>query len=337
MIDIDFRQIVPRCGGHREAFEELCCQLAQRTVPQNAPFIRLHGAGGDGGVECFVDLPDDNRMGWQAKYVFDIGSLLTQATKSLTTALNIHPTLTRYVVCFPFDLTGPTGRQGLSGQEKFDNWRKRQEQKALVDGHQLTIEAWPAFKLRELLLEHDASGGVREFFFNQKILTNEWLSEHLGLAKKTAGPRYTPELNIKTNLWKWFAAFGRTTAWSNEFKNKIRSCRKAQEHLASALHRADSDSMSPVWPEDSREEAQSLAADMVVFLNECDGLVTVDDSDLYRRCVNTLDDLLDRLASIESQLVEDLEAQHGKGKADSPGFRQFMAEYMVSFPASNLA
>ena len=25
--EIDFRLIVPRCGGQREAFEELCCQL----------------------------------------------------------------------------------------------------------------------------------------------------------------------------------------------------------------------------------------------------------------------------------------------------------------------
>ena len=140
--DIDFRHIVPRCGSQREAFEELCCQLAHRTVPKNVPYVRLHGAGGDGGVECFADCPDGNREGWQAKYVFDIGSLLKQATGSLSTALKIHPTLTRYVICFPFDLTGPTGRRGLSGQEKFNNWRKREEQKAVKEGRRLTIEAW---------------------------------------------------------------------------------------------------------------------------------------------------------------------------------------------------
>ena len=119
MIDLDFRQIVSRCGGQHEAFEELCCQLAHRTVPEDAPYTRLHGAGGDGGVECFADFPDGSQMGWQAKYVFEIDRLLTQATKSLTTALRIHPTLTRYVVCFPFDLTGPTGRPGRSSQEKW--------------------------------------------------------------------------------------------------------------------------------------------------------------------------------------------------------------------------
>ena len=106
MTEINFEHIVPRCGGKREGFEELCCQLASRTIPEDSTYIRLHGAGGDGGIECFVDLQDGSRVGWQAKYVFDIGSLITQASASLTTALNIHPTLSRYVVCFPFDLTG---------------------------------------------------------------------------------------------------------------------------------------------------------------------------------------------------------------------------------------
>lgn len=336
MVDIDFRQIAPQCGGQREAFEEFCCQLASRTVPEDATYTRLHGAGGDGGVECFADLPDGNRVGWQAKYVFKIDSLLTQATKSLTTALNIHPTLTQYVICFPFDLTGPTARRGLSGTEKFDNWRKKQEQKVVAEGRQLTIKAWPAFKLRELMLEHDLSGGIREFFFNQTILTNEWLSEHLELAKKTAGPRYVPELNVKTELWKWFASFGRTTSWSSELTNKMRAYGQAHDHLASALRKANSDSMSPAWPENLREETQSVTADMTSILDECVRLVTVDDSGLYRDYVNRLDDLLERLASLESQLADDLEAQHGQGIADSPGFRQFMAEYEVSFPTANL-
>jgi len=70
--DIDFAQIVPRGGSRHDAFEELCCQLARKTDPGNDTFVRLHGAGGDGGVECFLDLSDGSRVGWQAKYVFDV-------------------------------------------------------------------------------------------------------------------------------------------------------------------------------------------------------------------------------------------------------------------------
>ena len=96
MDDFDFRQIAPRCGGQREAFEELCCQLANRTLPDETVYKRLWGAGGDGGVECLAELPNGYRIGWQAKYVFDIDSLIAQATISLTTALRVHSTLTRY-------------------------------------------------------------------------------------------------------------------------------------------------------------------------------------------------------------------------------------------------
>jgi hypothetical protein len=45
---------------------------------------------------------------------------------------------------------------------------------------------------------------------------------------------------------------------------------------------------------------------------------------------------LGELRELESGLLHDLEAHHGKGSADSPGFRQFMAEYEVSFPTANL-
>ena len=336
MNDIDFKQIVPRCGGQREAFEELCCQLARRTVPSDVSFARLHGAGGDGGVECFTDLQDGNRMGWQAKYVFNIDSLFAQGTDSLTTALKIHSKLTHYVICFPFDLTGPTGRKGMSGLEKFDNWEKDQVRKAERNGRRLTLQTWPAFKLRDLLLEHDASGGIREFFFNQQILTTEWFSEHLDLAKETAGPRYTPELNVKTDLWKWFAAFGRTNAWSNAFRHKLRACRKSYGKITSALNRAKSDSTSPTWPENLREEAQAIMPDVEAILDESNHIITADDASMYWNCVNRLDGVLDRFTSLESKLIDDLEGKHGHGRADSPGFRQFMAEHMVSFPAANL-
>ena len=172
-------------------------------------------------------------------------SLLSQTTKSLNNALKIHSSLTQYVVCFPFDVTGPTGRQGLSGLEKFTNWQNTQEQAAAVEGRQLTIEAWSAFKLRDLLLEHDTSGGIREFFFNQLILTTEWFSDHLDLAKKTAGPRYTPKLNVRTDLWRCFAAFGRTNSWSKEFRCKLRACRNSHDKILSSLDRPKSDPSSP--------------------------------------------------------------------------------------------
>ena len=55
----------------------------------------------------------------------------------------------------------------------------------------------------------------------------------------------------------------------------------------------------------------------------------------YKLCVDKLNDILHRLSSLESELENDLRVQHGQ-RVDSPGFRQFMAEYMASFPTANI-
>lgn len=334
--DIDFKQIIPRLGGEREAFEELCCQLAKRTLPEGTPFSRLHGAGGDGGVECFADRPNGSQVGWQAKYVFDIGKLLRQAGRSLDTALKIHPDLARYIVCFPFDLTGPTGRPGKSRLEKFREWKEEKEQTAADNGRELTVKVWPAFKLRELLLEHDSSGGIRAFFFGQSLLTREWFSEHLARVGAAAGPRYTPELNVETDLWKWFSAFGRTDDWTSEYMEKLSKCRKACDELSDAIRKTDSDAISPAWPDELQDQAQNITVDMGVLLEDSEYVLETDTSETHRVHVRQYEDLLDRLASLESRLRRNLDAKYGEGKADSPNFRQYMAEYQASFPTANL-
>ncbi len=335
-LDVDFTHIVPRGGSQRHAFEELCCQLAHRTIPGTATYARLHGAGGDGGVECFADLSPTDRIGWQAKYVSNIASLLDQATPSLHTALEVHPQLSRYIICFPFDLTGPTRRRGRSSFEKLDQWRRQREQDALATGRQISIEPWSASTLRGLLFEHDRSGGLREFFFNRTVLSNEWFSRHLDSVEVTAGPRYTSELNVQTDLYYWVAALGRTPEWSEALVNKLEVCRDACERLSSRWSRSSVDPALPGWPEAVYADAQPATSEITSLLTNCADLASSNDGDVYGRCVGDLDQLLDRLRRMEALLVDDLEAEHGRGTADAPGFRQYMAEFMVSFPAANL-
>lgn len=333
--DLEFKEIVPRGGSQHGAFEELCCQLAYRTVPENTKYVRIYGAGGDGGVECWADLSEGARVGWQAKYVFDISSLLRHVTQSLETALEVHPQLSRYIVCFPFDLTGPTRRQGQSSSEKFNDWRQRREEESRADGRQLAIEAWPASELRRLLLQHDPSGGVREFFFNRTVLTDQWFLCHLETVEKTAGPRYTAELTVKTDLHHWFGALGRTAEWSQVLAKNLQACHRACERLSSRW-RQPTTPWLPAWPENVRAEVESAASKMTSLLASCADLASSNERDLYECCLAALEGLLDQLSRIESLLVNDLEAKHGRGTATAPGFRQYMAEYMNSFPAANL-
>lgn len=334
MSDLDFQHIAPRLGGKTEAFEELCCQIARRTTDHNV--IRLRGAGGDGGVECFVDFPDGTRAGWQAKYIFDINRLLRKATASLETALQVHDSLARYVLCFPFDPTGPTRRRGKSDLEKLDDWKARAKLNASTLGRNLTVEFWGAAELRSRLLDIDHSGGIRAFFFNEMILSPEWFEQHLKDAAKTAGPRYTPKLNVKTQLHSWFDAFGLTDEWAERFSRKLKACVRQRDRVALALERTKGDALVPAWPESCRATAEETVKELSQLLTRCDARILQPQAPIGMPVARMLREVISKLSTLELTLAHELEREHGAGRADSPGFRQFMAEYQVSLPAANL-
>lgn len=62
------------------------------------------------------------------------------------------------------------------------------------------------------------------------------------------------------------------------------------------------------------------------------------DSDdvILTACMSQINTLLETLRKAEVVLASDIKGIHGEHAPDSPGFRQFQAEYMVSFPAANL-
>ena len=331
--DVDFTQIVPRLGSKSNAFEELCCQLARRVMDQSLQ--RLHGAGGDGGIECYLDT-QEGRRGWQAKYVFKVDKLLAQAEQSLTTALRTHPELTRFSLCFPFDLTGPTARRGRSGTEKVNDWKIGREEAARDSGRQLTIEVWPASEIRSLLLDHDTSGGLRHFFFGTTLLSDDWFAEHLRRAIETAGPRYTPKPSVETNLRKWIAAFGREASWADAIAAHTKPLRDAEKRLGYTLPQPqEKRGHGPTWPDNTLDATRALVLRMQGTLDP-----TIRPSSMtaveYASAIAELSDLTGELRTIEGALVRAIEDKHGAGLADSPGWRQIMAEHFVSFPAAHL-
>jgi hypothetical protein len=98
--------------GIRASFEEFCCQLFRRApnVPEKSRYRRIRGAGGDGGVEATWVYPDQKVWGLQAKFFGRLGSSeKAQLTESVRQAAANYPTLERYTICLPFNLTGNTG------------------------------------------------------------------------------------------------------------------------------------------------------------------------------------------------------------------------------------
>jgi hypothetical protein len=340
--DLDFAQIAPRSGGKCEAFEELCCQLARLSLPENVSFTRLHGAGGDGGVECFADFPDGTRVGWQAKFVFKVDSLIQQADASLTTALRVHPTLNRYIVCFPFNPTGTTNRRGKSGCEKLVEWCASRKKEAADNHRELNIELWSASELTARLLQQDVSGGLRFYFFNETVLGDDWFERHLEQVIDSAGPRYTPKLNVETSLFRSFEAFGQTAAHTERLNGYLRQCHQAYKMLEKAAGRTSVDTMTPLWPEALYRDGHDLLHKVESFIGAYESVspsavahISIFD---YSGVRQHLEEILGLFRDVETKLLEDLRNKHPDwgGEVDSPRFRQFMAAYMGSFPAANL-
>jgi hypothetical protein len=336
MPEIDFEKIAARGGSVENAFEELCCQLANKTKPAGARFDRYRGDGGDGGVECKIVESDSAATGWQAKFVFDIEKLLKQVQPSLETALLVHPDLRRYVICFPFDLTGKTARKGKSQTEKFDEWARKAEGYAKRKGRALSIERRSAHDLRGLLLANDGSGGIRHYFFSDTIFSDKWFTDHVSAAKHAAGPRYNKEINLETPLASWLLSFGESPNWRAALTKHSEACSKETSHLADVVERKEGDAMRPGWPNAAYKNGKGVVINSRHCVQGTDALAITPTEEGLLKLQASITQLLSDLRALDTELSAELDATYGEGSSDSKQFRSHMAEYMVSFPAANL-
>lgn len=204
---IHWRNIRVHNNSQNNAFEELVCQLARRDRPSNnMKFSRLGTP--DGGVECFLEMIDGTKIGWQAKYVFTIDDLISQADKSIKTAIKNHPTMVRYIIAAPFNLpdphyTGVSGRAVKSAnvkwREKVDQWEKELS----TEGSVIEVELWDESYLNDLLT-NPQNEGLRYYWFNGSEVTYDRFKVNLDSALADLGPRYTPELNIELQMSSFF-------------------------------------------------------------------------------------------------------------------------------------
>ena len=347
--DIDFARIVPRGASQYAAFEELCCHLAQEGHPDNRGYQRLHGAGGDGGVECRLSLTDGRVVGIQTKYVFDIGRALAQAAKSFHTALREHPDLTDYIVCLPMDPTGKTARKGRSGQEKIADWIEKRKADADHQGRTIAIDFWTESDLKKRLLQLPRPDGAIRYYFDHTLLSEDWWSSHRTQVIALAGPRYTPKSSVATKPSAWFRAFGRTPEWKKAlgehlttFSATTRDDLKYLRRDASRQPRSsdrEADGWSPAWPGDALPTLSATVAQVEGFPPRLDISATAPnetEKKAYRVCVETSSRLVEHLRVLSDILSEDLDRLHFPGASTSPGFRQHQAEWAGSLPADNL-
>lgn len=164
------------------AFEAMCNQLFELWVNRNyqdkkLSFVVVNGAGGDGGVESFVQFMSGEEIGVQAKWFPDniTTSQFHQIKSSILTALEVHSKLIKYIVCVPRDLSNlKKGKDGKIVQEsEYSKWNKIV--KDIKDIYpQIDIVFWGNHRIMEQL-QYAEAAGVRRYWFEKEELTTEAL------------------------------------------------------------------------------------------------------------------------------------------------------------------
>jgi len=208
------------------AFEALCCQLFERWCRREygdsiRSFYFVDGRGGDGGVEAFAILDDESVIGLQAKAFWGgfKGPQKTQVAKSLQSAKNRHPTLKRYIVCFPLDPSGSKGARN-QGTSELDRWQ--------------TLEAESETTFPDVALEYRGENGIREwlqqpdsdtinaYWFDREVVPREhWRTQFERIESAWLNLRYVPDLHVSTILDEHLSWFVNSPESATELKVKI--------------------------------------------------------------------------------------------------------------------
>ncbi|GLR53556.1 hypothetical protein KYK30_17115 [Shinella yambaruensis] len=208
---LDFTKIISGVAGQRDTFEELVCQVARRVPPPGyAEFRRIHGAGGDGGVEAVWILTTGDEHGYQAKFYTKSGDVDWSAIdNSVATALATHPRLTTMIIAIACALTGRTQRVTKKGQPQANGWdawdqhKARWEASAKALGRNVAFVPWTAPDLEEMLTRVETTG-LTAYWFGGIELSPEWLARQCQRTVAALEERYHPEDHVDVSTSQVF-------------------------------------------------------------------------------------------------------------------------------------
>ena len=191
--NLDFRNIRQWRGSQHQAFEELCYQLRDPT-PAGAELVKTGNP--DSGLEWYVTFRNGRQWGWQAKFSFDVDSLLNGMEKSLRTVVKKRPECRQLTFCIPFDLPDAVddGKR-KSARRKFED-RKKSWRNRIPGADRVRIELWSEGDILQRLVRHPGQRGITRFFWNSEVFSPEWCTQRMAIVRDRAGKRYRPELHV---------------------------------------------------------------------------------------------------------------------------------------------
>lgn len=209
---VDFRKIRTIGTNQENGFEEFVCQLARKEKIENAKrFVKLGNP--DGGLECYWELEDGSKIGWQAKYFTSSLSYYNrweQIENSIKSALNNHDPK-KIIIAIPYD-PGIIGGKNL--QNHIDKWKNLPESK----DKEFEIEFWLEHDLI-LRLQKPENEGFVKFWFDETYFTDDWFNNHVKTTIENLGDKLDRIVQINTNNKIYFDSICRNKDFEDYIYN----------------------------------------------------------------------------------------------------------------------
>jgi len=192
----DLTKVRAADGNQAAGFEELCIHLAEAMCHEPLrQRQRVHGAGGDGGVETIVTTESGRLVGIQCKYFREnlAASQWAQIKESVGQAMTKHPDLSDYIVCVPRDRTPG---QLKTWETLVSDWKSRYPR--------LVITWFGRSELNDLLIQPKWRY-LAVYWLKAPDYSTNWLAQKLDQAILQLHRRFIPRFHNKTQAQKSLA------------------------------------------------------------------------------------------------------------------------------------
>ena len=204
LYDIEFKLINQHGGSKNRAFEELGFQLLTASIDRNSWQVTRTGDP-DAGLDWYATNSEGEVHGWQAKYIFDIETLLNKMTDSVKTIIDKRPDVTEVTFVIPWNLPDGQPRTGRSARQKYND--KVRSWQTMDGAENLRFQLIGESELLEILFRPEHRGRLR-FFWGKQTLSHGHLIRLQEKAVQVAGRRYRPNLHVDIPIQKEIDALG---------------------------------------------------------------------------------------------------------------------------------
>ncbi len=185
-----------------KAFEILSNQIFKIYCEKNYTkdikyFVPINGAGGDGGIESYIELNSNEIIAIQSKSFFDsiTANRVEQIRNSIKTAISIRNNIKKYIVSVPRDLANKRNGVNNPEREKIENLFKE------FSEFNIEFELWGEFELFNFLTTNEDLAGVYKFWFENSEISFSTIKNNFEIQKNGwLKNRYNEKLHTKSNI-----------------------------------------------------------------------------------------------------------------------------------------